>query len=128
MASRRGSPYSFFQCAGKTSELLGGLLRHRRPIDGIPIGLGGGVGGVLPEVAEVGEDVGPLGAVLGDVSGVGHVGAFHGRQSEVLDEVDLGDLRAVNQLNGALVAREGVEFFRPSSLGLGRAEPLGERR
>ena len=62
-----------------------------------------------------------------DVSGVGHVGAFHGREGEVLDEVDLGDVGAVDQLNSTLVAGEGVELFGPSSLGLGGAEPLGER-
>ena len=62
-----------------------------------------------------------------DISGVGHVGAFHGREGEVLDEVDLGDVGAVDQLNSTLVAGEGVELFGPGSLGLGGAEPLGER-
>ena len=57
------------------------------PVEVLPIGFGGSGRVVRPVEAQVGHDVGPLGGVSAHILGVGHVGAFHLIQGEVLDGV-----------------------------------------
>ena len=103
-----------------------GLLGQGCPVETVPIRLGLCVGGISPVEAQIGHDVGPFSAVGGDIGGIGHVGAFHGVQREVRDQVDRGDIIAVNQSGGFGVAGEAVELFCPVSLYLGRTEPVGK--
>ena len=62
----------------------------------------------------------------GNILGIVHVCTLDRIEGKVRDEVDGGNVVAIDQLSGFLVAGEAVELFGPVGLDFGGTEPLAE--